>query len=40
MIRIEEIEGKTKKYVKAACFFRDRFGGYDSKKKLKERYLI
>jgi aryl-alcohol dehydrogenase-like predicted oxidoreductase len=37
---LKEIENKTKSYVRAACFFRSKFGGYDSKKKLKERYII
>ena len=33
--KMKEIEEKTKHYVKRAAFFRSKFGGYNSKKKLK-----
>ena len=36
----EAIEEKTKYYLKRACFFRKEYGGYDSKKKLGDPYII
>jgi aryl-alcohol dehydrogenase-like predicted oxidoreductase len=35
-----EIEGRTKRYVKRAQFFRDIYGGYKSRDKLGEPYII
>lgn len=35
---LREIEEKTKSYPKRACFFRSKYGGYDSKKKLDPPY--
>lgn len=34
------IEEKTKNYLKRACFFREEYGGYDSKEKLGKPYTI
>lgn len=36
----KEIEEKTKDYLKRACFFREEYGGYDSKEKLDPPYVI
>ena len=37
---MKEIEEKTKEYPRRACFYRSKFGGYDSKKKLDKPYII
>jgi aryl-alcohol dehydrogenase-like predicted oxidoreductase len=34
------IEGKTKKYVRRVCFFRGKFGGYGSKKRLGGKFRL
>ena len=37
---MKALEDKTKAYPKRACFYRSRYGGYDSKKKLGEPFEI
>jgi predicted aldo/keto reductase-like oxidoreductase len=38
--QLKEIEKKTEKYPRRACFFRSKYGGYNSREKLDEPYNI